>query len=62
MSQDAEKIERLLVAWDNLDSAAQRVLCSLPSQMTTAAERLNDERLAFRAVITAFVRDEVKPR
>jgi hypothetical protein len=46
----------LLEAFDRLDRAAQGVLVALPSQMTAAAERLDHERLAMRAVLQSAAR------
>lgn len=50
----AEEIARLLEAWDRVDRAAQGVSTALPAQMTEAADRLERERLAFRAALHRF--------
>lgn len=53
---------KLYEAWDEVDRAAQRVLTALPSQMTEAAERLDQSRLAFRAELQAFTRAKLSGR
>jgi hypothetical protein len=45
---DKNTLHPLMIAWDNMDSAAQRVLVAMPSQMTAAAEGLDIARRAMR--------------
>jgi hypothetical protein len=46
-----EHIEALLVAWDEMDNAAQRVSISLPDKLTESVARLEKARLATREVV-----------
>ncbi len=52
----------LLEAFDDLDSAAQRVLTALPSQMTHAAERLELERVRMRVALQKYSMNLVKKK
>ena len=58
----ADPVFELLTAWDELDSAVDRIVTALPGQMTTAAERLEAERLRFRHHIRAYAFNLGKPR
>lgn len=46
--------EPLLNQWDNLNNAIDTMVCALPSQMTAASEKLEIERLKFRAAINEW--------
>jgi hypothetical protein len=46
-----EHIEALLVAWDEMDNAAQRVSISLPDKLSESVARLEKARLATRDVV-----------
>lgn len=46
----------LMTAWDECDNAAQRVLTSLPSQMTFAAAALDSARQNMRSKLQNVVR------
>lgn len=46
-----EHIEALLVAWDEMDNAAQRVSISLPDKLSESVARLERARLATREVV-----------
>ena len=46
----AEIIADLMTAWDEMDRATQRLLTSLPSQVSENANELNRVRLECRAV------------
>lgn len=42
-------------AWDEMDSAAQRVCNALPHQMTVAAANLDHARKRMRSVLQSFL-------
>jgi hypothetical protein len=46
-----DHIEALLVAWDEMDNAAQRISTSLPDKMSENVARLEKARLATREVV-----------
>lgn len=48
---NVEHIEALLVAWDEMDNAAQRISISLPDKLSEAVARLEKARLATREVV-----------
>lgn len=52
----SDPIVDLMTAWDNMDKAAQRMLTSLPHQITEAAERLEASRLATRNAVQQMSR------
>lgn len=58
MSDDSDAI-RLMVAWDNLEVAAQKVETSLPWQMSDAIRELEAARLRMREVLQEFIRRNV---
>lgn len=47
-------LAEVLIAWDNMDNAAQRIATAQPFQMTEAASRLEDCRLAMRKTMQDF--------
>jgi hypothetical protein len=53
MSDDDRTL--LMEAWDRLDNAAQRMLVALPDAMTSAASRLDHERLNMRSVVQSVL-------
>lgn len=57
----SETMEKLLRLWDDVDSAAQRVLTALPHQMTEAAARLDEQRRLFRTALTAAALSPLVP-
>lgn len=44
-------LDELMVAWDEMDNATQRMLTALPSQMTEAAARLEAMQRAMRTAL-----------
>lgn len=47
----------LLVVWDDLDAAINRVVTALPAQMTAASETLEQERRRMRAALHNAYKD-----
>jgi len=45
----------LCEAWDDMDSASQKVCDALPHQMTAAAANLDHARLRMRAVLQSIL-------
>lgn len=56
---DRSHVLSLLIAYDELDSACQRVETALPYQMTGAIERLETTRIAFRRQLQEVALGEV---
>lgn len=51
-----EQVISLLEAWDELDSASQRVECASPQAMTNAILHLTHQRVTFRAILQRLAR------
>lgn len=56
--------DEVAAAWDEMDSAAQRIQTAQASQMTAAAERLEAARLRMRSAIQValYARDVSETR
>ncbi len=52
----APSITELMTAWDNMDNAAQRMLTSLPHQISESAARLDAARLEMRGAVQKMMR------
>lgn len=59
LPEQAELFAPVIMAWNDMDNAAQRVLTAQPFQMTEAADRLNKARLALREAIQKYDRQLV---
>jgi hypothetical protein len=53
---DTDAALTLMLAWDNLNSAARRILVAQPWQMTEAASRLDQAREEMQEVMNKTMR------
>lgn len=54
------QFDRLIHAWDEVDTAAKRVETALPEQMTEAAGNLTKARMAMGRLITMINHEIVR--
>lgn len=55
MAEKMSDTRLLCEAWDEMDSAAQKIGNALPHQMTEAAANLDHARQRMRAVLQSFL-------
>jgi hypothetical protein len=51
---DGATLDELLAAWDRLNGAIDRVVTSLPGQMSAASAELEQARWAMRSVVNRY--------